>query len=90
MKRNKKRRGKRLGRGNVEERKRKEEVAAPLIPEEERKRKGQEEGSSRGLQLLFEQMGLAKVSLVVSLVVSLISPLACTQLCVNQLLMSQL
>ena len=51
--------------------------------EKERKAGKEWKGSICGLGLLFEQLGIAKVSLGVSL----ISPLACTQLCIKQLQM---
>ena len=58
------------GKGKGKERKGKEKG---------RKQEKERKGSVCGLGLLFEQMGIAKVSLI--------SPLACTQLCAKQLQM---
>jgi hypothetical protein len=43
----------------IEERKRKEEETAPLIPKEEMKGKGKEERVYLGLGILFQQIGIA-------------------------------
>ena len=89
-KRKRKRKGKGEGKGKGKEKDRKRKRREGTGKGWKRKRKGKEKGRKQekerkgsicGLGLLFEQMGIAKVSLEVSL----ISPLARTQLCAKQL-----